>query len=121
MQARQAIPTEPLIWFTAAQLEEANGSVHHVEAIISKAIKSLRNNDVIIERENWFRHAYDMEKAGAIQTCGAITRQVLNIGVEVEDRRRTWLDDAEKALGEGAIETAKAIFAYMLTEFASKE
>ena len=60
-----------------------------------------------------------MEKAGAIQTCGAIVRQVLTIGVEVEDRRRTWLNDAEKALSEGAIETAKAIFAFMLTEFAS--
>ena len=60
-----------------------------------------------------------MERAGAIQTCGAIARAVMTIGVEVEDRRRTWMDDAEKALSEGAIETAKAIYAYMLTEYAS--
>lgn len=35
-----------MIWFTAAQLEEANGSIHRVEGIIQKSIKSLRNNDV---------------------------------------------------------------------------
>lgn len=72
---------------------------------------------MVIDREKWLHHAYDMEKAGAIQTCGVIARHVLTIGVEVEDRRRTWLDDGEKALSDGAIETAKAIFAYMLTEF----
>lgn len=118
--ARLAIPTEPLIWLTAAQLEEANGNIHRVDTIITKAIKSLRNNDVIIEREKWFQHAYNMEKAGAIQTCGAIVRSVMEIGVEPEDRRRTWIDDAEKALKTDAIETCKAIFAYTLSVFSSK-
>ena len=120
-RARLAIPTEPLIWFTAAQLEEANGSIHRVEGIIQKSIKSLRNNDVVIDREKWLHHAYDMEKAGAVQTCGAIVRSVLEIGVEPEDRRRTWVDDGEKALKEGAIETAKAIFAYTLSVFPNRE
>ncbi|KNB41618.1 hypothetical protein JH06_4931 [Blastocystis sp. subtype 4] len=119
--ARLAVPTEPLIWFTAAQLEEANGSIHRVESIIEKSIKSLRNNDVVIDREKWLQHAYDMERAGAIQTCGAIVRNVLGIGVEPEDRRRTWTDDGEKALREGAIETAKAIFAFTLSSFPSRE
>ena len=109
-----------MIWFTAAQLEEANGSIHRVESIIEKSIKSLRNNDVVIDREKWLQHAYDMERAGAIQTCGAIVRNVLGIGVEPEDRRRTWTDDGEKALREGAIETAKAIFAFTLSSFPSK-
>ena len=53
-----------MIWLTAAQLEEANGSIHRVDSIIEKAIKSLRNNDVIIDREKWLQHAYNMEKAG---------------------------------------------------------
>ena len=98
-----------MIWLTAAQLEEANGSIHRVDSIIEKAIKSLRNNDVIIDREKWLQHAYNMEKAGAVHTCGAIVRCILEIGVEPEDRRRTWVEDAEKALKTDSIETAKAI------------
>ena len=74
---------------------------------------------MVIDREKWLHHAYDMEKSGAVQTCGAIVRSVLEIGVEPEDRRRTWVDDGEKALKEGAIETAKAIFAYTLSVFPS--
>ena len=70
-----------------------------MEGVIQKSLKSLRDNDVgvrvlgevqvIIDREKWLRHAYDMEAAGAVQTCGAIVRSVLEIGVEPEDRRRT--------------------------------
>ena len=109
-----------MIWLTAAQLEEANGSVHRVDAIIAKALKSLRANDVVIDRERWLRHAFDMERAGAVQTCVAIVKNVVAIGIEPEDRRRTWVDDAEKALQEGAVETAKAIFAYTLGVFPSR-
>ena len=108
-----------MIWLTAAQLEEANGSIHRVDSIIEKAIKSLRNNDVIIDREKWLQHAYNMEKTGALHTCGAIVRCILEIGVEPEDRRRTWVEDAEKALKTDSIETAKAIYAYILTVFPS--
>ena len=114
------MPTEPLIWLTAAQLEEANGSVHRVESIIAKAIKSLRANDVVIDRERWLQHAYDMERAGAVQTCVAIVKNILDVGVEPEDRRRSWVDDAEKALQQGAVETAKAIFAFTLGVFPSR-
>lgn len=104
--------------------------MHRVEGVIQKSLKSLRDNDVgvrvlgevqvIIDREKWLRHAYDMEAAGAVQTCGAIVRSVLEIGVEPEDRRRTWVNDAEKALKEGAIETAKAIYAHTLSAFPSR-
>lgn len=109
-----------MIWLTAAQLEEANGSVHRVDAIIAKALKSLRANDVVIDRERWLQHAFDMERAGAVQTCVAIVKNVVAIGIEPEDRRRTWVDDAEKALQQGAVETAKAIFAYTLGVFPSR-
>ena len=46
--ARAAIPTEPSIWITAAKLEEANGQTKNVDAIISKAIKSLQENKVSV-------------------------------------------------------------------------
>ena len=39
--ARQAIPNNPVVWITAAKLEEANGHADRVERIIRKGAFSL--------------------------------------------------------------------------------
>jgi pre-mRNA-processing factor 6 len=36
--ARQAIPNNPVVWITAAKLEEANGHVDRVDRIIRKGL-----------------------------------------------------------------------------------
>ena len=46
MQARLAIPTEPLMWITAAKLEEAQGNVDNIEKIITRAMKALSKEKV---------------------------------------------------------------------------
>lgn len=74
---------------------------------------------MVIDRAKWIQHAYNMEKAGAVVTCAAIVRNVIEVGVEAEDRLRTWTDDASKAIEEGAIETARAIYVYTLSVFPS--
>lgn len=43
-------------------------------------------------------------------TCAAIVREVLGLGVEDEDRRRTWMADAEEMGRKGSVETARAIY-----------
>ncbi|XP_049516906.1 uncharacterized protein LOC119455923 [Dermacentor silvarum] len=83
------------IWITAAKLEEANGNTHMVEKIIDRAIASLRANGVEINREQWFKDAVECEKSQSILTCQAIIRCVVGIGVEDEDRKHTWMEDAE--------------------------
>ena len=54
-RARQAIPTEPAIWITAAKLEEAQGNAHRVVKLIENGIKSLANNSVVIDRDSWLK------------------------------------------------------------------
>jgi len=120
-QAREALPTEPAIWLTAAKLEEAQGNVHMVDRIVEKAVASLSQYQVVIDREQWLKEAETAEKGGAPLTCGAIVRATLPHGVEPEDRKRTWLDDAESAVSHGAVETARAIYAYALSMFSSKK
>lgn len=115
-QARKRVPTSVLIWLTAAQLEETNGSVQRVDGIIEKAMKSLGNNGVVIDRYKWLEHAQEMELSGSIHTCGAVVRHVLQIGVEREDRKRTWIADADRAIEAKAVETAKAVYMYALAE-----
>ncbi|KAK8792789.1 hypothetical protein WA158_004953 [Blastocystis sp. Blastoise] len=120
-QARKALPTEPTIWFTAAQLEETNGSIHRINTIIERAVKSLQTNNVVINRNDWIKQAENMEKAGARETCSCIIKNVLDIGVEKQDRSRTWLADASNCVNNGSIETARAIYAYTLGVFPDRE
>ena len=54
-------------------------------------------------------------------TAGAIVRNCISLGVEAEDRERTWCDDADAAVGRGAVETARAIYAHALTIFPGKK
>eukprot|EP00456_Euglypha_rotunda_P010868 TRINITY_DN12793_c0_g1_i4.p1 TRINITY_DN12793_c0_g1~~TRINITY_DN12793_c0_g1_i4.p1 ORF type:complete len:148 (-),score=38.95 TRINITY_DN12793_c0_g1_i4:18-461(-) len=95
-KARQAIPTDPSIWITAAKLEEANGNSENVDSIVKKAVKSLAAHQVVIDRDTWLGEAETAEKAGSIMTCQAIVRATIGIGVDDQDRKNTWLNDAEQ-------------------------
>ena len=94
-KARENIPTDKQIWTTAAKLEEANGNTAMVERIIDRAITSLSANGVEINREQWFKEAIESEKGGYIYCCRAIVKGVINHGVELEDRKHAWMEDAE--------------------------
>ncbi|PIO30272.1 hypothetical protein AB205_0028180, partial [Aquarana catesbeiana] len=94
-KARENIPTDRHIWITAAKLEEANGNTQMVEKIVDRAITSLRANGVEINREQWIQDAEECDKAGSVVTCQAVTRAVIGIGIEEEDRKHTWMEDAE--------------------------
>ena len=66
-----------------------------VEKIIDRAITSLNANGVEINRDQWIQEAIEAEKSGAINCCQAIVKTVIGINVEEEDRKQTWIDDAE--------------------------
>lgn len=120
-KARTAIPTEPSIWITAAKLEEAQGKTEMIERIIQLALKSLQKHQVVVNREMWLKEAEACEQADAPLTCSAIVRACIDVGVEPEDRKRTWMDDAENSISRGALLTAKAIFANALKVFPGKK
>eukprot|EP00824_Muranothrix_gubernata_P008289 TRINITY_DN20644_c0_g1_i1.p1 TRINITY_DN20644_c0_g1~~TRINITY_DN20644_c0_g1_i1.p1 ORF type:complete len:902 (-),score=169.07 TRINITY_DN20644_c0_g1_i1:931-3636(-) len=120
-KAREAIPTEPAIWIMAAKLEEANGHYDRIDRIIRKAIKSLAAHQVVIDRQQWLKEAENTEKSGSVATCQALVRETVGLGVEDVDRKHTWVEDAEQALHNGAIECARAIFAHAATVFPGKK
>ncbi|RLN63782.1 hypothetical protein BBP00_00003863 [Phytophthora kernoviae] len=121
-KARAAIPTEPSIWITAAKLEEAQGkNLDMIDRIIQLALKSLQKHQVVMNREMWLKEAEACEQAEAPLTCAAIVRASLDVGVEPEDRKRTWMDDAENSISRGAVLTAKAIYAAALKVFPGKK
>ena len=120
-KARENIPTDRQIWTTAAKLEEANGNHHMVDKIIERAITSLSMNGVEINREHWFKEAVEAEKAGSVHTCQALVKAVIDHGVEEEDRKHTWTEDADSCASQGAYECARAVYAHALSAFPSKK
>ncbi|KAF4792125.1 hypothetical protein TURU_123599 [Turdus rufiventris] len=116
-KARENIPMDRHIWITVAKLQEASGNVHKVEKIIERAITSLRANGVEINREQWIQDAEECGKAGSVATCQAIIRAVMGIGIEEEDWKHTWMEDADSCVVHNALECAQAIYAYALQVF----
>ena len=113
-RAREHIPTDKQIWFTAAKLEEAQANNGMVQRIIDRALSSLAANGVEINREHWLADAVETERAGSPLTAQAIIKAVIEYGVDEEDRKHTWLEDAENLASEGAVACARAVYAHAI-------
>nr|SVE69638.1 EOG090X017X [Eubosmina coregoni] len=120
-KARENIPTDRQIWITAAKLEEAHGNSTMVEKIIDRSINSLASNGVEIHRDHWLKEAVDSEKAEAVLTCQAIIKSVIGHGVEDQDRKHTWLEDADSFTSQTAFECARAVYSHALDIFPAKK
>lgn len=122
-RARQAIPTSADVWITASKLEESQGNENAPYKIIPRGIKSLKANSVVIDRDWWMKAAESAEKSEPpmVATCRAIVAEIVGYGVEDEDRKRTWMADADECIKNGSIETARAIYSHALEAFPSKK
>jgi pre-mRNA-processing factor 6 len=119
-KARKALPTERSIWLAAAKLEESQNHKDVVDKIVERAVKSLQKHDVTIARSQWLQEAETAEAAGAPLTSAAIVKYTVGLGVDPEDRQRTWADDAKGALARGSVATARAILSHSLAAFPTK-
>jgi pre-mRNA-processing factor 6 len=122
-KARETLPTEPAIWITAAKLEEANGNGAMVGKIVERAVKSLGNHGVSVDREYWLKEAEAAEKNDppALAVCREIVRVTVGAGVEEEDMKRTWKADAAECEKRGSTHTARAILAHACGVFPAKK
>ncbi|VDL63845.1 unnamed protein product [Hymenolepis diminuta] len=120
-KAHEAIPTERQIWFAAARLEEANDQKERVARIIDAGVQSLKANMVEINRDEWIKEAEECEKAKSILTAQAIIKAIIGHGIDEQDKKHTWLADAETCASSGAIECARAIYAVALNQFPKKK
>eukprot|EP00913_Durusdinium_trenchii_P031191 g29207.t1 len=111
-EARKHIPTSPVIWVTAAKLEETQGNEKMVELILTRAIDSLAANGVTPDRDMWLKQAEEAEKTGFIKTCQAIIKVTIKVGVDedVKGMKQNWIQDADAAINRNSIEVARAIY-----------
>ena len=96
-----------------------------VEKIVAKAVQTLGGDGAgsggVIKRDRWLREAEGCEEGGGVDTAKSIVKHAIGLGVEDEDRLRTWRGDAEAALERGKVEVARAIYLHMLGAFKTKK
>eukprot|EP00727_Mastigamoeba_balamuthi_P007956 m51a1_g3781 putative pre-mrna-processing factor 6 (965) ;mRNA; r:158147-161220 len=120
-KAREVIPNDPAIWITAAKLEEAHGNQQIVRSIIKRAVKSLRQHNVDLSHEQWLTESQNAEKSDAPETCQALVCETMGIGVEDNERKKQWKEDAELSLSVGCVVTARALYVQALIVFPGKK
>ncbi|CAG0881555.1 unnamed protein product [Cyprideis torosa] len=120
-KAREQVPSDRSIWIAAAQLEEANGNKVMVEKIVKRGLAVLQANGVEINRDEWIKEAIACEKGGSILTCQALVANILGHGIEDMDGKHIWLDDAQEAANQGAIESARAMYEFVIKKFPNKK
>lgn len=127
-----------MIWIAAARLEETRGQAKRVPLLIERALISLRSAQVEINRKQWLEDAVECELSNCPLTSRAIMycifnnrfpylrnspnrQNVIAIGVEDEDRKHTWMEDAEWFITQRALECARAVYAFTLNTFPKKK
>ena len=65
--------------------------------------------------------AAERSQPGMTASCLACVKAVIDLGIEEEDRKRTWMADADEAIKRGSMETARAIYAHALAVFPGKK
>lgn len=136
--ARNKIPTSHEIWIAAGRLAEQppdlgvklerEAQIEHnlklakqVDKLMAGAVASLKRNSVIMSREQWLQEAEKCEQDGSPLTAQAIVKATIGIDVEEEDRRSTWLEDAERAEKGSFLEVARACFVMLLETFSTNQ
>ena len=119
-KARRQLPGEKQIWIAASQLEESQLHTERINKIMDRAVSSLAQHDAVVTRDQWLAEAEKSEQVGAPITAEAIIHRTIGLGVDNEDKQRTWSEDAKQALSRGSVATSRAILAHALKEFPTK-
>lgn len=122
-RAREALPAEPAIWITGAKLEETNSGKQSplIFSLLSKAVQALSQNLSIVSRDRWLSEAYEADRSGFPGTCHATIRASIRVDVEELDREAVWQADANSAENAESIESARALYHELVTNFPANE
>lgn len=110
-KAVNVVKNDHTLWIHAAMLEEAQGQpIEQVDKKIVWCIKHLDKAKAQISREAWLSEAVKAEQAGSVLTCRAIVKYTMELGLDPDEFKSRWLDNAGEATGKYAIETARTLY-----------
>ena len=88
-KARQACPASPLVWISAAKLEEANENPQMVEKIVERAVKSVKQS-----RDEWLMNAQECQDECPL-TMDAIVKYCLVLDLDSRDYKQVFMEDVQ--------------------------
>ncbi|KAH9260592.1 hypothetical protein BASA81_001059 [Batrachochytrium salamandrivorans] len=121
--ARKRFPGEIRIWIAACRLvEEQNGSSIQLAQIVSQAMIRIAAAQAHVDRQVWLTQAEQCEVDAYPNTCEAILRQSLGMGIDLVDRFPTWKADAQSFASHNFPLCARVCLEILVDTFAdSKE
>eukprot|EP00854_Cymbomonas_tetramitiformis_P014314 gene14314-16926_t len=134
-------PKNADLWLCAVRAEQRNNNQKAAEALMAKALQECPTSGALWAEAVRLapRPQRKSKSVDALRRCDndpfviaavaqlfwndrkAIVRTTIGIGVDDEDRKRTWMADAEDCLKRQSTETARAIFAHALSVFPGKK
>ena len=84
-------------------------------------MSSLAANGVEINRDLWIKDGEEADKTSSKITAESIIRAVIGVGIDDEDRKATFLGDAESCSSNGAYECARTIYTHLLKLYPNKK
>ncbi|KAI2495181.1 HAT (Half-A-TPR) repeat [Fragilaria crotonensis] len=119
-QARKALPGTALFGSQRPSSRNRKIMLMSWTRLSIRLSSRFQKHDAVVTRAQWLEEAEHAEHAQAPLTSAALVRCTVGIGVDPEDRLRTWADDAKDALSRGSVATARAIIAHALASFPTK-
>lgn len=126
-KARKLMPTNHLIWVTAAKLEEredSNVTALQIASILAKGFKQFMNSSTssftdTLSTQNWLDDAATAQREGFSKTSMAIIRNAFDLGepFEFSDKITSWTREASRLVKDSNIETAKHIYDYIIEKY----
>jgi len=110
-KAVTVVKNNHILWVHAAMLEEAQGQpIEQIDKKIIWCLKGLNKAKAQVSRETWLTEAVKAEQSGSVLTCKAIVKYTMELGLDKDDFKSRWLENADEATKEYAIETARTLY-----------
>lgn len=118
------VPTDHLIWMSAAKLEEAQGNFQKVNDIVKRAFKKLTKIGVKLSRKVWLEETIQCELSGSPLVAQAIVKELMTYQLTDKDekqKRLEWLANVDYCSENDAVESSRFILDLALELFPQKK
>ena len=117
-KARKNLPTSHEIWMAALTLCVRSGQGQQAQQIVERCVSYLKDKAAMLPRAEWIAEAEKLEQQGYPTLPKLIIDATFEYELTEDDvRLDIWKEDADRTMKNGCIETAKAMYDYVLRTF----
>lgn len=121
-KAQQVVRANPVVFITAAQLEESKGGRESpaIRKVLERGVNMLSVASDVVKRGEWLKLAEESDRGGYPGTVGAIVESAIALGIDEADKERVWTEDAQGMESNKCKGVARAIYARLSATFPTR-